>query len=99
MSGSIIYDEDGADAGSIGFARDIRRWSSANSSLPAGEIAVSLAHEIYNPLETITNNSTCWPAAWSASLRDAELVVEPSGSIRSVPASGGCRRSFAGSTK
>src|SRR6266851_3941358 len=56
ISGSIIYDEQGSEIGSIGFARDLRRMRRREQLATAGEIAVSLAHEINNPLETITNN-------------------------------------------
>ena len=44
------------EVGSIGFARDIRRMRQREQLATCGEIAVSLAHEINNPLETITNN-------------------------------------------
>src|SRR5262249_20797497 len=57
----------------------------------AGEIAVSLAHEIYNPLEAITNNLDLLARCVESHLTDAELVIEnerldsiPSG-IRRVP--------------
>ena len=42
----------------------------------AGEIAVSLAHEINNPLESITNNLDLLARCVEAHLSDAELVVE-----------------------
>src|SRR6516162_8099252 len=43
ISGSLIYDEQGAEIGSIGFARDIRRMRRREQLATAGEIAVSLA--------------------------------------------------------
>jgi len=52
ISGSIIYDDDHAEVGSIGFARDIRLMRQREQLATCGEIAVSLAHEINNPLET-----------------------------------------------
>jgi PAS domain S-box-containing protein len=75
ISGSIIY-ENGAPAGSIGFARDIRMMRHREQLATAGEIAVSLAHEIYNPLEAITNNLDLLARCVEAHLSDAELVVE-----------------------
>ena len=77
ISGSIIYEQDGVTpAGSIGFARDIRMMRHREQLATAGEIAVSLAHEIYNPLEAITNNLDLLARCVEAHLSDAELVVE-----------------------
>ena len=76
ISGSIIYDEDHAEVGSIGFARDIRLMRQREQLATCGEIAVSLAHEINNPLETITNNIDLLARCVESRLSDAELVVE-----------------------
>jgi CheY-like chemotaxis protein len=77
ISGSIIYEKDGTTpAGSIGFARDIRMMRHREQLATAGEIAVRLAHEIYNPLEAITNNLDLLARCVEAHLSDAELVVE-----------------------
>ena len=76
ISGSIIYEKDGTAAGTIGFARDIRMMRHREQLATAGEIAVSLAHEIYNPLEAITNNLDLLARCVEAHLSDAELVVE-----------------------
>src|SRR5262245_32005391 len=54
ISGSITY-EDGEEVGSIGFAKDLRQIRKRDRLLTLGELAVSLAHEINNPLEVITN--------------------------------------------
>ncbi|HZO81595.1 MAG TPA: PAS domain S-box protein [Candidatus Binataceae bacterium] len=76
ISGSIIYDQSGAETGSIGFARDIRLMRQREQLATAGEIAVSLAHEINNPLESITNNLELLARCVESHLTDAELVVE-----------------------
>jgi PAS domain S-box-containing protein len=76
ISGSLIYDEQGTEIGSIGFARDIRRMRRREQLATAGEIAVSLAHEINNPLETITNNLELLTHCVVNHLAPAELVVE-----------------------
>jgi PAS domain S-box-containing protein len=76
ISGSLIYDEQGTEIGSIGFARDIRRMRQREQLATAGEIAVSLAHEINNPLETITNNLELLTHCVENHLSAAELVVE-----------------------
>src|SRR5713226_8323798 len=76
ITGSIIHDDDGIEVGSIGFARDIRRMRHAQQLATAGEIAVSLAHEINNPLESITNNVDLLSQSLEERLNEAEKVVE-----------------------
>src|SRR5271154_992201 len=76
ITGSLIHDDDGSEAGSIGFARDIRRMRHNQQLATAGEIAVSLAHEINNPLESITNNLELLSQSLATHLTDAEKVVE-----------------------
>ncbi|MGH7986872.1 MAG: response regulator [Candidatus Binataceae bacterium] len=76
ISGSLIYDEQGSEIGSIGYARDMRRMRQREQLATAGEIAVSLAHEINNPLETITNNLDLLARCVEAHLSESELVVE-----------------------
>jgi len=76
ISGSIIFDEHGTEIGSIGYARDIRRMRQREQLATCGEIAVSLAHEINNPLEAITNNLDLLAHCVEHHLSPAELVVE-----------------------
>lgn len=76
ISGSLIYDDEGKEAGSIGFARDIRRLRHAQQLATAGEIAVSLAHEINNPLESITNNLDLLSRCVQERLSESEKAVE-----------------------
>jgi PAS domain S-box-containing protein len=76
ISGSLIRDEQGNEIGSIGFARDVRRMRQREQLATAGEIAVSLAHEINNPLESITNNLELLSRAIESHLSEAELAVE-----------------------
>jgi PAS domain S-box-containing protein len=76
ISGSIIRDDEGKEIGSIGFARDIRRMRQREQLATAGEIAVSLAHEINNPLESITNNLELLARAIEGHMKDAELATE-----------------------
>ncbi len=76
ISGSIIYDEQGQAIGSIGFARDIRLMRQREQLATAGEIAVSLAHEINNPLESITNNLDLLAREVETHLSGAERLVE-----------------------
>src|SRR6202044_3130438 len=76
ITGTLIHDDDGKEIGSIGFARDIRRMRHAQQLATAGEIAVSLAHEINNPLESITNNIELLSQSLDAHLSQSEKVVE-----------------------
>jgi PAS domain S-box-containing protein len=76
ISGSIIHDEQGNEVGSIGFARDIRRMRQREQLATAGEIAVSLAHEINNPLESIMNNLDLLSRSFETHLSEAEKVIE-----------------------
>src|SRR6202161_437487 len=76
ITGTLIHDDDGNEIGSIGFARDIRRLRHAQQLATVGEIAVSLAHEINNPLESITNNLELLARAIEGHMKDAELATE-----------------------
>ncbi|HYK64069.1 MAG TPA: PAS domain S-box protein [Patescibacteria group bacterium] len=76
VSGALIHDDDGNEVGSIGFARDIRRLRHAQQLATAGEIAVSLAHEINNPLESITNNLELLSQCMNTYLSESEKIVE-----------------------
>lgn len=55
ISGTIIHDEKGREQGSIGFAKDIQRLREHDQLLTLGQLAVSLAHEVNNPLEVLVN--------------------------------------------
>jgi CheY-like chemotaxis protein len=76
ISGSLIRDEQGAEIGSIGFVRDIREMRRHDQLLTAGEIAVSLAHEINNPLESIINNLDLVASCAESHLSPPEMVTE-----------------------
>jgi len=56
ISGSIIYDESGRELGSIGFAKDVRLLRHNEQMETLGQLAIGLAHEINNPLESLVNN-------------------------------------------
>ncbi|MDP3937462.1 MAG: response regulator [Deltaproteobacteria bacterium] len=56
ITGAIIYDTDGTEIGSIGFAKDLREIRRKDQLATLGEIAVGLSHEINNPLTVIWNN-------------------------------------------
>ena len=75
ISGSIIYDESG-EAGSIGFAKDLRKIRRHDQLVTLGEIAVSLAHEINNPLEVITNTLELLEEFVERIADDEQMVIE-----------------------
>jgi PAS domain S-box-containing protein len=56
ISASIIYDDQGKEVGSIGFAKDIREIRRRDRLVTLGEIAVGLSHEINNSLEVLVNH-------------------------------------------
>ena len=56
ISGALIYDQDGNESGSIGFAKDLREIHRQDQLDTLEEIAISVAHEINNPLTAILNN-------------------------------------------
>ncbi|RMD81794.1 MAG: hybrid sensor histidine kinase/response regulator [Candidatus Dadabacteria bacterium] len=55
ISGSIIYDEKGRERGSIGFAKDVAELRRHEQMETLGELAIGLAHQINNPLESLVN--------------------------------------------
>jgi PAS domain S-box-containing protein len=76
ISGGIIYDDQGTETGSIGFAKDLREIRRRDPLVTLGEIAVSLAHEINNPLEVIANTLTLVETFVRRIASDEQMVIE-----------------------
>ncbi len=57
ISGTLIYDEQGGEDGTIGFAKDLREILKREELATLGEVAVGLSHEINNPLAVILNQA------------------------------------------
>src|SRR6185436_11021083 len=76
ISGSITFDEDGEEVGSIGFAKDLRQIRKRDRLMTLGELAVSLAHEINNPLEVITNTMELLEEYVRRTATDEQMVIE-----------------------
>ena len=76
ISGSIIRDAEGAELGSIGFAKDLREIRRHDQLATLAEVAVGLAHEINNPLEVIVNNLNLIEAYVAKISSDDDFVVE-----------------------
>jgi PAS domain S-box-containing protein len=55
ISGNVLYDDGGAEDGTIGFAKDLREIRRKDKLATLGEIAVGLSHEINNPLAVLLN--------------------------------------------
>ena len=55
ISGTVLYDQDGDEKGTIGFAKDLREFIRRDQLAVLGEIGIGLSHEINNPLAVITN--------------------------------------------
>lgn len=76
ISGSLIYDETGAEIGSIGFLKDLRDIRRRDQLATLGELAVGLAHRVNNPLEVIFNNLDLLSKHLAQILSDEECVVQ-----------------------
>lgn len=57
ISGTVLYDDDGNEDGTIGFAKDLREILHKDKLATLGEVAVGLSHEINNPLAVIVNQT------------------------------------------
>ncbi len=55
ISGTVLYDAQGNEDGTIGFAKDLREILRKDQLETLGEVAVGLSHEINNPLAVIVN--------------------------------------------
>jgi PAS domain S-box-containing protein len=76
ISGAIIKNEAGQEVGSIGFAKDLREIRDRQRLATLGEIAVSIAHEVNNPLEAITNQVELVGKYLARQCPDEEFVIE-----------------------
>lgn len=57
ISGTIIFDDDGVESGTIGYAKDLREILHRDQLATLGEVAIGLSHEINNPLAVILNQA------------------------------------------
>jgi PAS domain S-box-containing protein len=76
ISGSLIRDEHGEERGSIGFAKDLQEIRLHDRLETLEQVAVSLAHEINNPLEVIVNNLNLLEQHIARVSSDEDFVVE-----------------------
>jgi PAS domain S-box-containing protein len=57
ISGTLLFDEEGREDGTIGFAKDLREILRKDQLATLGEVAIGLSHEINNPLAVIVNQA------------------------------------------
>jgi PAS domain S-box-containing protein len=76
ISGSILWDDNGLEIGSIGFAKDIREIRHRDRMATLGEVAVALCHEINSPLEVILNETELIESFVRRHATDEDAVVE-----------------------
>lgn len=76
ISASVIYDEQGCEIGSIGFAKDIREIRRRDQLATLCEIAVGLSHEINNSLEVLVNHFNLLQQYVGRVATDEDYVVE-----------------------
>ena len=76
ISASIIYDQQGCEIGSIGFAKDIREIRRRDQLATLCEIAIGLSHEINNSLEVLVNQLDLLQHYVGRVSSDEDYVVE-----------------------
>ncbi len=84
ISGTLLYDDDGQEDGSIGYAKDLREILRKDQLATLGEVAIGLSHEINNPLAVILNQAEMLETEISnlAGERDCSVEDERLDSIR-----------------
>jgi PAS domain S-box-containing protein len=76
ISASIIYDDEGEESGSIGFAKDIRELRRRDQLATLCELAIGLSHEINNSLEVLVNQVAMLQKYVGKVATDEDYVVE-----------------------
>jgi PAS domain S-box-containing protein len=76
ISASILYDDQGQEAGSIGFAKDIRELRRRDQLATLCEFAIGLSHEINNSLEVLVNQVEMLGKYVGRVATDEDYIVE-----------------------
>ena len=76
ISGTLIYDDEGNESGSIGFVKDLREIHRQDQLATLEEISISVAHEINNPLSAILNNLSLLGSEIRSLAGDSDCDVE-----------------------
>ncbi len=76
ISASVIYNEQGCEIGSIGFAKDIREIRRRDQLATLCEVAVGFSHEINNSLEVLVNHLNLLQQYVRRVATDEDYIVE-----------------------
>ncbi|HEX9143210.1 MAG TPA: response regulator [Candidatus Binatia bacterium] len=76
ISASIIYDDQGQEIGSIGFAKDIREIRRRDQLATLCEIAIGMSHEINNSLEVLVNQVEMLQKYIGRVATDEDYIIE-----------------------
>jgi PAS domain S-box-containing protein len=76
ISGTLLFDQEGVEDGSIGFAKDLREIRHKDQLATLGEVAIGLSHEINNPLAVIVNQATLLENEIASLAGEADCSVE-----------------------
>jgi PAS domain S-box-containing protein len=76
ISAAIMYDEQGKEIGSIGFAKDLREIKRRDRLVTLGEIAIGLSHEINNSLEVLVNQAEMMRKYVARVATDEDYIAE-----------------------
>ena len=76
ISAAIIYDDNGNEAGSIGFAKDMRELRRREQLATLCEFAIGLSHEINNSLEVLVNQVEMLQNYVGRTASDEDYIVE-----------------------
>jgi PAS domain S-box-containing protein len=57
ITGRLLFDEEGNEDGTVGFAKDLRDILHKDQLATLGQVAIGLSHEINNPLSVILNQA------------------------------------------
>ena len=76
ISGTLLYDDEGQEDGTIGYAKDLREIRRKDKLATLGEVAIALAHEINNPLAVIVNQAALLEAEIGRLAGDCDCSVE-----------------------
>ncbi len=76
ISGTLLYDDDGSESGTIGYAKDLREILHKDQLATLGEVAIGLSHEINNPLAVILNQVEMLENEISRMAGDRDCSVE-----------------------
>ena len=76
ISGTLLFDDEGHESGTIGYAKDLREILHKDQLAVLGEVAIGLSHEINNPLAVILNQLEMLESEISGLAGDRDCSVE-----------------------